>query len=97
LPSGSGQIDTPKVFGHFTRDELIEDCIDDLEVYAIRAHAARQGHRAGAGAEDESHLASTLVLPSPLLNIREDRIVDPMINLDSDAPVFCIFPQTCLP
>ncbi|AGA88914.1 hypothetical protein Thimo_0037 [Thioflavicoccus mobilis 8321] len=38
MPSGSGQIDTPKLAGHFTRDELIEDCIDDLEVYAIRTN-----------------------------------------------------------
>ena len=33
----SGQIYTPKLAKHFTPDELIEDCIDGLEVYAIRA------------------------------------------------------------
>jgi len=38
LPSGFGQIDTPKLAGHFTRDELSEDCIDELEVDAIRAY-----------------------------------------------------------
>ena len=33
----TGQIYTPKLAKHFTPDELIEDCIDGLEVYAIRA------------------------------------------------------------
>lgn len=33
----SGQIYTPKLAKHFTPDELIEDCIEGLEVYAIRA------------------------------------------------------------
>ena len=33
----TGQIYTPKLAKHFTPDELIEDCIDGLEVYDIRA------------------------------------------------------------
>jgi len=33
----SGQIYTPKLAKHFTPDELVEDCIEGLEVYAIRA------------------------------------------------------------
>ena len=33
----TGQIYTPKLAKHFSPDELIEDCIDGLEVYAIRA------------------------------------------------------------
>ena len=37
LPAGSGQIDTPKLARHFTPDELVEDGIEGLEVYAIRA------------------------------------------------------------
>ncbi|KAA6184832.1 hypothetical protein F2Q65_10995 [Thiohalocapsa marina] len=32
-----GQIYTPKLAKHFTPDELVEDCIEGLEVYAIRA------------------------------------------------------------
>ena len=35
----NGQIYTPKLAKHFTPDELIEDCIAGLEVYAIRARA----------------------------------------------------------
>lgn len=34
----TGPIDTPKLAKkHFTPDELIEDCIEGLEIYAIRA------------------------------------------------------------
>lgn len=33
----SGQIYTPKLARYFTDDELIEDCVEGLEVYAIRA------------------------------------------------------------
>jgi hypothetical protein len=34
----TGQIDIPKLAKDFTPDELMEDCIDGLEVYTIRAH-----------------------------------------------------------